>query len=394
MLGPALRRICGTGSLCWLAACSLAGLPVTMGQGADPRWFCKVQTLTDLQGSFSGGGDMEIKWSYDSQRPYRDCAWLVKPGLRMQEIRFTLAGGSRFSDQDSMAIYGIANAPAQRVATFSAYSELPKGSMSLVGSDAALFVLSASSNNTQFVLNYECSPYGTKIGDTWFSPVGYACVIGGIILASLLAVIMPIYMVCYFKAKRRQGQALRESELVARSEFAGRLEAKEAAERQVAASLNALPVEKFKNDESKPDDCSLCLEPYAEDDVLRILPCKHVFHQACIDTWFSSRRFMPRTCPLCKRNPLVHPAPESEESDQERSRPAESALELSSRSERSELGGVVAPEPDSTEEGTQRETASAGTQRETATAGAVVMTVLPVDSRPETAVIGRAAEEP
>lgn len=344
-----------------------------MGQTADPRWFCKVQTLKNLEGYFSGRGDMEDKWSYDSSRPYRDCAWLVKPGLRMQEIRFTLNSDSRFSDKDSMSIYGISNQPAQRVATFSEFNPLPKGSMSLVGSDAALFVLSASSNSTKFGLEYECLPYGTKIGDTWFSPVGYACVIGGIILASLLAIIVPVYMMCYFKAKWRQARALGESELIARSEFARRQEAKEAAERQVAASLDALPVEKFKNDKTKPDDCSLCLEPYTEDDVLRILPCQHVFHQACIDTWFSSRRFMPRTCPLCKRNPLVHPAPESEESDQERSR--SSALDTS-RSERSELGGVVAPEPESTEE------------------DANVMMVVPVDSQPETAVIGRAAEEP
>lgn len=350
-----------------------------MGQQADPRWYCKVQSFKDLKGYFAGRGDTEVMSTPSTdgsggQRPYRDCAWVIKPGLRMQEIRFTLDSDSRFSNQDSLAVYGISTAPAQRVATFSSYSPLPKGSMSLVGSDAALFVLSAVSNETQFGLNFECLPYGTKIGDTWFSPVGYACAIGGIILACLLAVIVPLYIVCYFKAKWHQARALRESELIARSELARRQEAKEAAERQVAASLDALPVEKFKNDKSRPDDCSLCLEPYAEDDVLRVLPCQHIFHQACIDTWFSSRRFVPRTCPLCKRNPLVHPAPESEEFEQEQSRLESSALE--SRSERSELGGVGAQDPESVEEDT------------------AVMTVLSVESQPQTSVIGRAAEEP
>ncbi|KAJ3130194.1 hypothetical protein HK098_005441 [Nowakowskiella sp. JEL0407] len=46
------------------------------------------------------------------------------------------------------------------------------------------------------------------------------------------------------------------------------------------------------------DTCAVCLEDYEDGDVLRELPCKHLFHSACIDRWLTSRS---NECPLCKR---------------------------------------------------------------------------------------------
>jgi hypothetical protein len=44
-------------------------------------------------------------------------------------------------------------------------------------------------------------------------------------------------------------------------------------------------------------ECSVCLEKFAEDESLRLLPkCSHVFHSECIDVWFLSHS----TCPLCR----------------------------------------------------------------------------------------------
>lgn len=44
-------------------------------------------------------------------------------------------------------------------------------------------------------------------------------------------------------------------------------------------------------------ECSVCLEKFAEDETLRLLPkCSHVFHTECIDVWFLSHS----TCPLCR----------------------------------------------------------------------------------------------
>ncbi|XP_027324379.1 E3 ubiquitin-protein ligase RNF130 isoform X4 [Anas acuta] len=48
------------------------------------------------------------------------------------------------------------------------------------------------------------------------------------------------------------------------------------------------------------DHCAVCIESYKQNDVVRILPCKHVFHKACVDPWLNEHC----TCPMCKLNIL------------------------------------------------------------------------------------------
>lgn len=43
--------------------------------------------------------------------------------------------------------------------------------------------------------------------------------------------------------------------------------------------------------------CSICLEEYEEGEMLRMLPCHHMFHTECIVPWLTER--FPN-CPLCK----------------------------------------------------------------------------------------------
>ncbi|CAE7619403.1 Rnf128 [Symbiodinium natans] len=238
------------------------------------------------------------------------CAWhILVPSLSLQAIHFHLLDAA-FSGNDALIIYGSGYMHAStRVATFHRTNPLP-GAMALTGTSEALLVLSAVSNETRVRLRYECAPYGTKLGDTWFSPVGYACVLAAFIVLGFAISLMPVYMVCYCKARRHQDLVMQESQLMIRSELqARRLRSSEAAreEQQVVASLQALPLEMWKdrgNEEvgKRPscDECCLCLEPYSEEDMLRVLPCQHFFHEACIDRWFSANRFMPRSCPLCQ----------------------------------------------------------------------------------------------
>ncbi|KAF7260081.1 hypothetical protein EG68_02442 [Paragonimus skrjabini miyazakii] len=44
------------------------------------------------------------------------------------------------------------------------------------------------------------------------------------------------------------------------------------------------------------DQCAICIEPYCALDSVRILPCRHYFHKACIDPWLLEQR----SCPMCK----------------------------------------------------------------------------------------------
>ncbi|XP_067419674.1 E3 ubiquitin-protein ligase RNF149 isoform X2 [Emydura macquarii macquarii] len=44
------------------------------------------------------------------------------------------------------------------------------------------------------------------------------------------------------------------------------------------------------------ENCAVCIENYKPKDVVRILPCKHIFHRTCIDPWLLDHR----TCPMCK----------------------------------------------------------------------------------------------
>lgn len=55
-----------------------------------------------------------------------------------------------------------------------------------------------------------------------------------------------------------------------------------------------------KETESDFDNCAVCIEGYKPNDVVRILPCKHVFHKHCVDPWLQDHR----TCPMCKMNIL------------------------------------------------------------------------------------------
>lgn len=43
--------------------------------------------------------------------------------------------------------------------------------------------------------------------------------------------------------------------------------------------------------------CLICLDDYNPEDELRVLTCKHTFHQACVDRWLETGR---NNCPACR----------------------------------------------------------------------------------------------
>lgn len=54
-------------------------------------------------------------------------------------------------------------------------------------------------------------------------------------------------------------------------------------------------------------ECSICTEAFSAGDDVRVLPCQHKFHPACIDPWLLN---VSGTCPLCRHdlNPTVEGA--------------------------------------------------------------------------------------
>uniref|UniRef100_A0A5K3F3S8 RING-type domain-containing protein n=1 Tax=Mesocestoides corti TaxID=53468 RepID=A0A5K3F3S8_MESCO len=49
------------------------------------------------------------------------------------------------------------------------------------------------------------------------------------------------------------------------------------------------------------DQCAICIELFKPNDLIRSLPCRHMYHRACIDPWLLKHR----SCPLCKQNILI-----------------------------------------------------------------------------------------
>ena len=72
-----------------------------------------------------------------------------------------------------------------------------------------------------------------------------------------------------------------------------------------AAAPSAAAAADGDGDDGEEEECCLCMEPFRRDDQVRLLPCKHFFHAACVDQWFETKRYQVRSCPLCKQDPLA-----------------------------------------------------------------------------------------
>ena len=65
------------------------------------------------------------------------------------------------------------------------------------------------------------------------------------------------------------------------------------------------------------EQCAVCRCEYDDDDIVRILPCRHAEHAECLDQWLLRNR----SCPLCQRDvgtragasPAKAPAPSQQE---------------------------------------------------------------------------------
>ncbi|GAQ83870.1 Zinc finger RING-type domain containing protein [Klebsormidium nitens] len=63
-----------------------------------------------------------------------------------------------------------------------------------------------------------------------------------------------------------------------------------------AGEIRSLPTNKASAADIAAGPCTICLDTPEEGDVIKRLPCMHIFHQKCIDDWLQRQPL----CPICK----------------------------------------------------------------------------------------------
>ena len=69
-------------------------------------------------------------------------------------------------------------------------------------------------------------------------------------------------------------------------------------ENPIVGESTSVTIPEFLEIDEDHASCSICLEDYATDDLLKQLPCSHHFHSVCIDDWLR----VNAKCPYCVKN--------------------------------------------------------------------------------------------
>jgi len=235
----------------------------------------------------------------------RSCSWYINPGVHLNymELEINYAsfdrshlgrGGS--SERDLLWITSDNGLTGAKF-TMDILVTVPH-KMRIESSDSVTIQLTYTSADTHFDLKYRCE----ESEDVFFL-FGYISrvMIALIILFVCGNLTLCCCSCCLCRKWEREHQRAIELSVILR---------REGIEESVMNAIQELPVRTWTQDGLRneevflDDECPLCLEAYTSEDNLRLLPCNHYFHKVCIDRWFAERRFRPRTCPTCRRNPV------------------------------------------------------------------------------------------
>lgn len=88
---------------------------------------------------------------------------------------------------------------------------------------------------------------------------------------------------------------------------------REQIERSVHRGLRQSEIDNLRSYPLDPEvneqiSCVVCISIMENGEVVRVLPCEHEFHAACVDEWLRTNR----TCPLCRQDASVEAPPSAE----------------------------------------------------------------------------------
>jgi hypothetical protein len=65
-------------------------------------------------------------------------------------------------------------------------------------------------------------------------------------------------------------------------------------------ALDKLEVNLYERikDDLKGEMCTICSDDFYDEDIVRILPCSHIYHRICIDKWLTTKSYK---CPVCRK---------------------------------------------------------------------------------------------
>lgn len=72
--------------------------------------------------------------------------------------------------------------------------------------------------------------------------------------------------------------------------------------RQARRALSQVELAVLEGKDGEDNECTVCLDAMVAGEEVRKLPCSHMFHQKCIDSWLLDKR----KCPLCNLDIIKH----------------------------------------------------------------------------------------